>query len=141
MDLRPSAWQGREAARVTPASALAGRSESPILFQPDERAARRFWEFFTANIPKDHTRRAYFGAAGRFSAWCLRHGIIDLAAVQPIHVAAWIQELGRDRSRPTVKQHLAAIRMLFDWMVLGQIVAHIPAASVRGPKHSVKKGK
>lgn len=112
----------------------------PTLFFPDERATRRFWEFFTANIPNDNTRRAYFGAASRFSAWCLGHRIADLAAVQPVHVAAWLQELGRDHSRPTVKQHLAAVRMLFDWLIIGQIVASNPAASVRGPKHSVKRG-
>jgi site-specific recombinase XerC len=42
---------------------------------------------------------------------------------------------------PSVKQHLAAIRMLFDWLVVGQVVAVNPASSVRGPKHSTKKGK
>jgi integrase/recombinase XerD len=118
-----------------------GQGGLPVLFLPDERTARRFWEFFTANIPNDNTRRAYFGAAGRFSAWCLGYRLADLAAVQPVHVAAWLQELGRDHSRPTVKQHLAAVRMLFDWLIVGQIVPSNPAASVRGPKHSVKRGK
>ena len=42
---------------------------------------------------------------------------------------------------PTVKQHLAAIRMLFDWLVIGQVIPMNPAASVRGPKHVVKVGK
>lgn len=42
---------------------------------------------------------------------------------------------------PTVKQHLAAVRMLFDWLVIGQIVETNPASSVRGPKHVVKRGK
>ena len=31
--------------------------------------------------------------------------------------------------------------MLFDWLVIGQVIAANPANSVRGPKHSVKKGK
>jgi len=31
--------------------------------------------------------------------------------------------------------------MLFDWLVIGQVIATNPASSVRGPKHSVKKGK
>ena len=44
-------------------------------------------------------------------------------------------------SKPTVKQHLAAIRMLFDWLVTGQVIPTNPAHAVRGPKHSVKKGK
>jgi integrase/recombinase XerD len=113
----------------------------PVLFLANDHAARRFWEFFTANIPNSNTRRAYFGAAGRFSAWCLRNGLTEIAGIQPIHVAAWLQELGRDHSRPTVKQHLAAIRMLFDWLIVGQLLPYNPAASVRGPKHSVKRGK
>jgi integrase/recombinase XerD len=48
--------------------------------------------------------------------------------------------LGKLRSAPTVKQHLACIRMLFDWLVTGQIVASNPAHAVRGPRHSVRKG-
>ena len=47
----------------------------------------------------------------------------------------------KTHSKPTVKQHLAAIRMLFDWLVTGQVIPQNPAHSVRGPKHSVKKGK
>ena len=57
-----------------------------------------------------------------------------------MHVAAYIEELGRTVSKPTVKQHLATIRMLFDWLVVGQVVAVNPAASVRGPKYSVIEG-
>jgi integrase len=58
-----------------------------------------------------------------------------------LHVAAYIEQLGRDRSAPTVKQRLAAIRHLFDWLVTGQIMSVNPASSVRGPSHSVKRGK
>jgi site-specific recombinase XerD len=42
---------------------------------------------------------------------------------------------------PTAKQRLAAIRHLFDWLVVGQVIPLNPTASVRGPKHIVKKGK
>jgi site-specific recombinase XerD len=58
-----------------------------------------------------------------------------------MHVAAYIRALGKDFEKPTVKQHLAAIRMLFDWLVVGQVVAINPAHAVRGPKHAVKRGK
>jgi len=44
-------------------------------------------------------------------------------------------------SAPSVKVELAAIRMLFDWLVVGQVIAVNPASPVRGPKHSVKRGK
>jgi site-specific recombinase XerC len=47
----------------------------------------------------------------------------------------------RVAAKPTVKQHLAAIRMLFDWLVVGQVLAINPAHAVRGPKHVVKLGK
>ena len=40
-----------------------------------------------------------------------------------------------------MKQQLAAIRMLFDWLVVGQVMPINPASSVRGPKHVVKTGK
>jgi site-specific recombinase XerD len=64
-----------------------------------------------------------------------------LADIEPITVAAWVEELQQHRSAPTVKQHLAAVRMLFDWLVTGQVVRVNPAASVRGPKYVTKKGK
>jgi site-specific recombinase XerD len=61
--------------------------------------------------------------------------------VRAHHVSAYVEVLGRRYRAPTVKQHLAAIRMLFDWLVTGQIVATNPAHAVRGPKHVVKSGK
>jgi integrase/recombinase XerD len=113
----------------------------PALFQAVPDGGRRFWEFFTVNIRNPHTRRAYFKAVETFAAWCAERGLHDLAAVTPMHIAGYVEQLGRIRSKPTVKQHLAAIRMLFDWLVTGQVVAANPAHAVRGPKHSVKKGK
>jgi site-specific recombinase XerD len=61
--------------------------------------------------------------------------------IVPMHVAAYIKSMGGNFEKPTVKQHLAAIRMLFDWLVVGQVVATNPAHAVRGPKHVVKRGK
>ena len=76
-----------------------------------------------------------------FLAWCEGAGVPSLAAVEPLHVATWIEQQTRERSAPTVKQRLAAIRHLFDWLVTGQVVPVNPAASVRGPAHSVRVGK
>ena len=103
-------------------------------------AARRYVEFFAAQIRNPNTRAAYARATSDFFTWCERHGLM-LPAVQPVHVAAWVEGLGRTLSAPTVKQRLAAVRMLFDWLVVGQVVPHNPAAPVRGPKHSAVKGK
>jgi site-specific recombinase XerD len=105
------------------------------------RAETRFWEFFAANIRNRHTRRAYAQATREFLAWCDTAGVASIADVKPLHVAAYIEQLGRARSAPTVKQRLAAIRHLFDWLVTGQVMPLNPASSVRGPSHSVKRGK
>ena len=53
----------------------------------------------------------------------------------------FVEQRGQTRAKPSVKQELAAVRMLFDWLVVGQVVATNPAHSVRGPKHVVKRGK
>lgn len=111
------------------------------LFAPTPKAAKRVLEFFTAQINNDHTRKAYLNATRRFAEWCTAHGIGELAGVHPFHVAAFIKELQGQLSPPTVKQNLAAIRMLFDWLVTGHVLDVNPAHAVRGPKYVVKKGK
>jgi site-specific recombinase XerD len=113
----------------------------PTLFAPSPAASKRFIEFFTANIRNPNTRRAYAKAVGDFAAWAENHGLVELASIEPVHVAAYVEQLQKHLSAPSVKLHLAALRMLFDWLVVGQIVPSNPASSVRGPKHSVKKGK
>ena len=105
-----------------------------------KRAAWRFVEFFTVNIRNPNTRAAYGRAAGVFLRWCEGQGITRLEDVQPLHVAAYIEQLQGERAAPTVKQHLACIRMLFDWLVTGQVIPTNPAHSVRGPRYSVSKG-
>jgi site-specific recombinase XerD len=105
-----------------------------------ERASMRFLEFFAANIRNPHTRRAYYRAAQEFLAWCTNVGVLSIADVQPLHVSTWIEAATRELATPSVKQRLAAIRHLFDWLVTGQVVPVNPAASVRGPRHVVTSG-
>jgi site-specific recombinase XerD len=104
------------------------------------RAGRRFVEFFTANIRNPNTRRAYYRAVTEFFDWC-DQARLNLLDIEPVHVAAWVESLGRELSPPSVKQWLAAVRMLFDWLVVGQVLAVNPAAAVRGPKYVVRTGK
>jgi site-specific recombinase XerD len=106
-----------------------------------ERASWRFIEFFTANIRNKNTRAAYTQAVSQFFKWCERHRIVELEKIRPVVISGYIEELQLTRSAPTVKQHLAAIKMLFDWLVIGQVLPMNPASSVRGPKHVVKRGK
>ncbi|MGE4045286.1 MAG: tyrosine-type recombinase/integrase [Acetobacteraceae bacterium] len=106
-----------------------------------EQAAWRYLDFFAAHLRNPNTRKAYARAASGFFTWCEQRGL-QLAAIQPVHVAAWVEGLTQGGiAAPTVKQQLAGVRMLFDWLVVGQVVPHNPAAPVRGPKHSVAKGK
>ena len=56
-------------------------------------------------------------AVPQFSAFCAELGILDLAQMGPIHVAAFVEAQLKRHSKPTVKQRLAALRMLFDWML------------------------
>ena len=125
-----------------PAGPLQPTSRSvPALFtNAGSDAVRRFIEFFTANIRNRNTRAAYARAAARFARWCdARH--IALAQLTPVIVAAYIEELGQHLDKPSVKQHLAALRMLFDYLVTGQVLPTNPAYAVRGPKHVVKTGR
>src|ERR1039458_3998658 len=111
-----------------------------VVLSAGKKAGLRFIEFFTANIRNPNTRRAYHRACLDFFRWC-ESGGLALDQIGPVHVAAYIERLGKDLARPSVKQSLAAIRMLFDWLVTGQVVPVNPAHSVRGPKHVVRKGK
>jgi site-specific recombinase XerD len=120
-----------------------------IVTEASPEAAQRFFEFFTAQIPNENTSRAYYRAVRNFFAWCQAQGLISLKGVQPFHVAAYLKHLEREplgrsqvpRSKPTVKQHLAAVRMLFDHLVVSQVLPVNPAHAVRAPKYAAKKGK
>ena len=127
--------------RATSTALVAGREGLPALFTPTPAAARRTLEFFTANIRNPNTRKAYAKAVGDFSAWCGLNGLQELGTIEPVHVAAYVEQLQGRLAAPSVKLNLAALRMLFDWLVVGQVLPMNPASSVRGPRHSVKKGK
>jgi site-specific recombinase XerD len=109
-----------------------------LILDAGEQATKAFLEFFVATIRNKNTRLAYARAVGCFLLWCEERGI-PLERIEPVAIAAYIES--HPGSPPTVKQHLAAIRMLFDWLVVRQVLPHNPASSVRGPKHVVKKGK
>ena len=126
---------------MTQLAVIEGRSLPRIITAAGDRAEIRFLEFFAANIRNPHTRRAYSRAAGEFLTWCSNAGVPSIVTVQPLHVATWIESQARNLAAPTVKQQLAAIRRLFDWLVTGQVVPVNPASSVRGPSHIVKAGK
>src|SRR6202167_4652536 len=111
-----------------------------LIADAGDPAAWRYVEFFTANIRKPNTRRAYARACTSFFAWCDERGL-TLITIRPHDVATYIEARPQTQSAPDVKQQLAAVRMLFDWLITGQVAPLNPAAAVRGPKHVVKTGK
>ncbi len=75
------------------------RSELPgFVRHAGENASMRFLECFTVNIRNPNTRAAYGRAAGSFFHWCEDHGIAELKQLQPVRVAAYVEQLGRERS-------------------------------------------
>ena len=103
------------------------------------KAKKRFTAFFTDNIRNRNTREAYHRAAFQFFDWCDAHKL-SVDTIESYHVSAYVEQLGQEKSKSTVKGHLAAIRMLYDWLVVGQIVPANPSHAVRGPKHVVTEG-
>jgi len=103
------------------------------------RGRRRYVEFFTAQIRNPNTRSAYARAVRQFFDWCDHRGLHHLGQLEPTIIAAYVES--HPGSKPTIKQHLAALRMLFDWFVTGHVLEVNPATSVRGPKYTSKKGK
>ena len=121
---------------------LAGttRPSAALVAWSGERAAFRTVEFLTAGIGNEHTRRAYHRAARRFLAWCNARGL-TLADVRSPDVALYIQQLSQSLAPLSVKQHLAALKHWFDWLVTGHVLETNPAHAVRGPRFSQNVGK
>jgi site-specific recombinase XerD len=109
-----------------------------IITAAGDKACYKFLEFFAAKIRNPNTRRAYFLATTKFLDWMAHRGK-TLRTIDPITVAAYIES--HPGAAPTVKQHLAAIKMLFDHLVVSGIVPQNPAAAVKGPRYSLTRGK
>ena len=119
---------------------LADKGVPIVVTKAGDRASYRFIEYFTATIRNPNTRQAYYRAVNQFFTWCEQQDR-TLEQIEPVLIAAYIEGLMTIHTDATVKQHLAAIRGLFDFLVTGHIVTMNPAASVRGPKIVMRKGK
>lgn len=124
-----------EAVNSVPAISLGG-----AIAKLGPKASERVFTFFTDSIRNANTRVAYLNAIRRYSTWLESRGL-DLNTARSFHVSAFLEDLGKTHSIPTVKLNLAAVRMLFDWLVIGQIIPTNPAHAVRGPRYSVQSGK
>lgn len=113
----------------------------PLIEAAGKHARIRAAEFFAASIRNANTRVAYGRAVTDFCSWLETCGLTNIVEVQTLHVAAFVEQLAREKSVPTVKLRLAAIRTFLDYLVTGGLMPFNPAAAVRGPRHSVKRGK
>ncbi len=105
-----------------------------------ERCRKRFIEFFVAKIRNPNTRLSSARAVWRFADWCqAKH--LSLEQLNATFIGIYVEQLGRELAAPSVKQHLAAIRLLLDYLLAGHVLEFNPTDAVRGPKHVVKKGK
>ena len=108
-----------------------------IIADAGEKASEHFLEFFAATIRNKNTRAAYVQAVAQFCRWCEEYQL-QLATIRPLHVSAYIES--KPLTAPSVKQHLAALRGLFNWLVIKQVVPDNPALFVKGPRFSRQIG-
>lgn len=132
----------------TTAIAAASSVPLPAVFENlDDQAREAFADFFTAQIRNHNTREVYWRNVMQFMGWITDQGV-TLERVRPVHVAAYVELLGKPRidggfgyAVATVKQHLAAIRVLGAFLVVRQVLPVNPAIDVRGPRQVVRTGK
>lgn len=128
--------------RPATAPAVEGIALPALVAAAGEGAARAFLRFFVASIRNRHTRRAYARAARDFLAWCAGRGLSDVREVRTEHAATYVELSSRSgKETSSVKQGLAALRRLFDWLVVHQVVPSSPFAAVRGPRLVVDEGR
>jgi hypothetical protein len=70
------------------------------LFAPNRHAAKRFIEHFAADIGNADTRRAHVRAILRFPSWCEARNLTEIVHVEPVQVAAFIEQLGSTLAKP-----------------------------------------
>src|ERR1700760_2654706 len=111
-----------------------------IITRAAPKTRKKFFEFFTVPIRNANTRAAYYRAIQQFLPWAERAGYQDLEDIEPITVAAYIEILQRRAAPPTVKQHMAAIRMLFSWLTEKGVLAMNPPREVKTERFSRTEG-
>jgi integrase/recombinase XerD len=127
---------------LTPADANATHHVPALIAAAGEDASRHFLNFFIASIRNRNTRRSYVRQARLFLLWCEQRGLRDVRDVRTEHVAAYVELLTRSSlETASVKQALSALKMLFDWLVVHQVVKSNPTNGVRGPKLVISEGK
>lgn len=100
--------------------------------------AERLTLGFLNGIRNANTRAAYEVAVLRFTEWC-EDRELALNDITPFVVRAYTKQMQHEYAAGTVKQHLAAVRLLFDHLVAGGVLPMNPAAAVRPPQQGPRK--
>lgn len=111
-----------------------------LIYRAGDKAQYKYAEFFTNTLRNANTRKSYARACKRFFDWCADKGL-SLETVHPVAAAAYFRALEEEMALESVKQHLAAVRRLYDWLVVEGAAGFNPVSSVRGPRVSYRKGK
>ena len=109
---------------LAPFDLIAGASESTRA-----KTAEAFLELLGARVRNPNTRSAYRVAWRSFLAFCSARQL-ELESVKAYHVGSWLDQ--HPGSRSTQRQHLAALRLLFDSLMMRGVVEYNPAARARG---------
>lgn len=134
---RDDSMSGQTLTVPCPALQLLSLSRAPIPEQiktSGDDADRRYLGFFIAHYRNEHTRRAYLRNCKAFLIWCDQVGLDELTDIQPLHVATYIERLGRRLAPSSVKQHRACLSQLFAWMLVGSDGTINPVTPVAGPR-------
>lgn len=115
----------------------------PALVSADPRARYAILEFFKAKIRNAHTRRAYIRAAEDFLRFAGQTPTGQrIETIRSVDVSDWVATMeAAGLAAPTIKQRLAAVRMLFSALLEAHSVDINPATVVKGPRYSVDIGK
>src|ERR1700686_981419 len=98
---------------------------------PRAKTAETFLELLGARVRNPNTRSAYQVAWRSFLAFCSARKL-ELERVKAYHVGAWLDQ--HPGSRSTQRHHLAAVRLLFDSLMMRGVVEYNPAARARPPR-------
>src|SRR5258705_5315655 len=111
---------------LAPLDLLEGTSESTRA-----KTAEIFFELLGARMRNPNTRSAYRVAWRSFLAFCSARRL-ELESVTAYHVGSWSDQ--HPESRSTYGQHLAAVRLLFDSLMMRGVVEYNPAARAKPPR-------
>jgi integrase len=128
-----------EARAVVVVSTATDNHIPAIITEAGQQALLSFINFVTGEIENPNTRQAYLTAWREFGKWAEKKGV-RLHQVQPFMLAEYREELKKRYHVRSVKQHLSALKRVFDDLVIHQVIPLNPAASVKGPKFSAQRG-